>query len=460
MNRPTELPGATAPLDFSRYLDDRPDEGVFRVSRDIYRDERLFELEMKYIFESNWVFLCHASQIPQPHDFYTTHIGRQPVVVTRNAQGELRGFLNTCTHKGSLLCVTQAGNSRFHICTYHGWTFDNDGNCVSIKDEAPAGYSDAFSRDNKNLFPVARIAEYRGWIFGSLCDDVPSLEEHLGDMRLFIDLLVDQAPDGMELVPGNASYSFPGNWKLQIENCLDGYHLNIAHKGFLDITRQRIKRAGDAYKGPDIEAMFGEHLMTGSFGFERGHAMFFSENPAPEFRPLWPERERLKADFGEARTEWMLRYGRNLTIFPNVQCTDNAVIGQFRVLRPLATDLTEMQIYCWVPVGESAASRRQRLRQYEDFFNISSTGTPDDVGCYRNCQEGYAARNAKWLHGHSRGMTNMVQGANEYAKALGIHPATSAAGPLNMSDETLFHSSYRAWVKLMTEGQEKELAAP
>lgn len=461
MNRPHDFGGAAPapPIDFDRYLLDDPTGGRFTVSRDIFRDPWLYELEMKYIFEANWVFLCHQSQIPNPGDYYTTHIGRQPVVVIRDAAGVLNAFINSCPHKGSKLFLYQRGNGKFQMCPYHGWTFDNHGQCVSIKDHAAAAYTDSFERIDHNLTAIARIGEYRGWIFGSLGDEVPSLDEHLGDTRLFIDLLVDQSPRGMELVPGNSSYTFPGNWKLQIENCLDGYHLNVAHLGFLEITKKRIERLGDAYTGPDIKAMFNTDLMTGSFGLKRGHAMFFSQNPAPQFRPLWPEREALKARYGAAKAEWMIAYGRNMTIFPNLQCTDNAVIGQFRTLRPLAYNRTEMQIYCWVPVGESAQARAKRLRGYEDFFDIAATGTPDDFAAYKYCQQGYEGRKVKWQQGYERGMGNRVEGADEYAKALGIEPVTSCHGPLTMSDETLFQTSYREWLRLMKAGQARELAA-
>ena len=452
------MPAITAeagPIDFSRYIHDDPEAGLFSVNREIYIDPVLYELEMEYIFEANWVFLCHESQLPNLNDFYTTHMGRQPVVVVRNQQGEVNAFINACSHKGSRICLTRQGNTKFHTCTYHGWVFDNDGNNVSVKDGADAAYSEAFAAKDFGLKKVPKVAEYRGWIFGSLADDVVPLEEHLGDMKLFIDLLVDQSDEGMELVPGMSSYTFNGNWKMQIENCLDGYHLNVAHKGFLEITGQRVKRLGDKYTGPDIEAMFNKDLMTGGFGWEQGHALFFSENPAPEFRPLWPERQNLAARFGEAKTEWMIRYGRNFTIFPNVQCTDNAVIGQFRVLRPLAHNKTEMQIYCWVPRGESAAARQQRLRAYEDFFDIAGTGTPDDVAAYMNCQEGAEGRLARWQLGYGRGQANVIAGADEMASDLGIQPATSSTGPLAMSDETLFQANYRGWRNLMQAGQER-----
>jgi len=447
-----------APIDFGRYIRDDQDQGVFSVNREIYNTPELYDLEMEYIFEANWVFLCHESQLPDPNDYYTTFMGRQPVVVMRDKEGEIDAFINACSHKGSKVCLTRQGNAKFHTCTYHGWVFDSQGKNVSIKDHEDAMYSEAFAAQDFGLKKVPKVAEYRGWIFGSLEADVVPLEEHLGDTRLFIDLLVDQSEDGMELIPGMSSYTFNGNWKFQIENCLDGYHLNVAHKGFLEITGQRIKRLGDKYTGPDIEAMFASHLKTGSFGWKQGHAMFFSENPAPEFRPLWPEREKLAERFGAAKADWMIRYGRNLTVFPNLQCTDNAVIGQFRVLRPLAHNKTEMQIYCWVPKGESAEARQQRLRTYEDFFDIAGTGTPDDVAAYMNCQEGVEGRIAQWQLGYGRGQTAMVQGANELAKELDLNPATSTMGPLTMSDETLFHCSYRAWVEKMQAGQERALA--
>ena len=450
----------TAAIDFAQYLHDDTEQGVFSVRRDIFTNPEIYDLEMEYIFESNWVFLCHESQLPNPNDFYTTHIGRQPVVVIRNQQGELNGFINACSHKGSKVCLTRQGNTKFHTCSYHGWVFDNNGKNVAVKDNEDAAYSDAFKALDFGLKPVPKIAEYRGWIFGSIEADVAPLEEHLGDMRQFIDLLVDQSVDGMELIPGMSSYTFNGNWKMQIENCLDGYHLNVAHKGFLEITNQRVKRLGDKYTGPDIEAMFNTDLQTGSFGWEQGHALFFTENPAPEYRPLWPERENLQKRIGEAKTDWMIRFGRNFTIFPNMQCTDNAVIGQFRVLRPLAHNKTEMQIYCWVPKGEAAAARQQRLRTYEDFFDIAGTGTPDDVAAYMNCQEGAEGRLAQWQLGYGRGQTALTNGANSLADELGLQPATSTAGPLTMSDETLFHASYRAWLKMMTSGQQRALDRP
>ncbi len=111
-------------------IDDQPDQGIFRVNRALFDDPALFELEMKHIFESGWVFLGLASQAPAPHDFFTTTIGRVPVVVMRDGDGQLGGFINSCPHKGARVAQTQSGNARLHICPYHSWSFDSAGrNC-------------------------------------------------------------------------------------------------------------------------------------------------------------------------------------------------------------------------------------------------------------------------------------------------------------------------------------------
>ena len=122
------------------YVDDRPDEGVFRVHRDVYSDPEIFELEMKYIFERTWNFLTLKSQIPKPNDYITTYIGRTPVVVSRDAKGNICAFLNTCRHKGATVCRFEKGNSKYHVCLYHGWAYDSAGKNISIKQREVADY--------------------------------------------------------------------------------------------------------------------------------------------------------------------------------------------------------------------------------------------------------------------------------------------------------------------------------
>ena len=79
------------------------DKGEYRVHRSAFTDEELFELEMKHIFEGNWIFLAHESQIPNVNDYLNIYVGRQPVLITRDKTGQLHAMANTCTHRGATL---------------------------------------------------------------------------------------------------------------------------------------------------------------------------------------------------------------------------------------------------------------------------------------------------------------------------------------------------------------------
>lgn len=84
---------ASARRIFENALVEGPERGEYRVRRSVFTDEEIFELEMKHIFEGNWVYLAHETQIPEVGDYFTTYIGRQPVVITRNKQGELGALI-------------------------------------------------------------------------------------------------------------------------------------------------------------------------------------------------------------------------------------------------------------------------------------------------------------------------------------------------------------------------------
>ena len=439
---------------FDHLIVDEVPEGRFTVHRDLLRDPALFELEMRYIFGGTWIFLGLAAQAPRAHDYFSSWIGRHPVLVSRDADGRLHAFLNTCRHRGSLVSQHAQGNAKYHVCPYHGWAYDSAGRNINIKDEKDGAYSPAFAGEGHDLVRVPRFAEYRGILFGSVNPDVPELDEHLGEARFFLDLILDQSPEGVEIVPGVSTYTYKANWKLQVENGIDAYHLTSTHPSFMKIVeRRRTGESGNRLRAVD----FAQQRSRGGFTFEHGHAAVWSRNPSPETRPLWETIDEVRARVGEVRAEWMLN-SRNLVLFPNVQFADNASL-QLRVIRPLAANLTEMKSYCLAPVGESDAMRAFRLRQFEDFFNSSGLATPDDTTCYESCQAGNGASIVEWQQGYSRGMGSVRSGPNGVADSLGIKPATSQEGAHEIQDETVFHSSYREWLRLMNAGAQREATA-
>ena len=439
-------------VNVSGLIDHRPEDGVFRIHRDAYRDPAVFALEMAHIFSAGWVFVGHASQLPKPHDFITVNIGQTPLIVMRDAAGRLGCFLNSCRHKGAMVCVEPRGNRRLHVCPYHSWSYGSDGRNVAIKARAAGAYAPAFDAEDHDLAAVPRFGEYRGFLFASLGSEGPSLEEHLGDARVFLDMVVDQSLDGVDLVPGQVRYTFRANWKLQLENSLDAYHLTSVHPSYFGLLDRRAQMAGrtdvtaavwQGERGRQVEEEMG------SFGFPQGHALVWTRTPA-ERHPLYPERAALAARVGELRCDWMMRT-RQFNVFPNLQLASNAAL-QMRVIRPLAFDLTEITSYCVAPVGEDAEARRKRIRQYEDFFNPSGMATPDDTVTYEDSQRGFESGLVEWQQGTARGMVAMQAGADRHARELGITPATSMHGPFSMSDETVYQAMYLAWQRQLAAG--------
>ena len=429
------------------YVDDRPEEGVFQVHSDIFADPAIFELEQKEIFGKTWCFLALESQLPKPNDYLTTYIGTTPILVMRDGKGRIGAFLNICRHKGAVLCRKESGNTKFVVCNYHGWAYGTNGKSIDIKDAQGGCYPPRFETQDHNLIPVARMETYKGLIFGCLSPEVGPLSEHLGELRTFLDFAMEQSPQGMEFVPGRIAYTFNANWKLQMDNGTDFYHLTSTHPSFMEVVQRRENENAGNVEAKMFDWSKRLTQTGGMFGFENGHTMVWLDQPQPERRPVYSRLEEVRSRLGETSAEWMLKL-RNITVFPNMQIAD-ATSLLLRTFRPIAPNKTEMRVYCMAPIGEAPEVRAFRLRQFEDFFNVSGFATPDDTTVYEDCQIGFASGRGGWMQGYQRGMGATIVGPSESAKALGANPKYSVEGPWAIQNETCFHPTYRQWAKMM-----------
>ena len=424
-------------------LEDDKEKGIYRCKREMFTDPDLFELEMTHIFEGNWIYLAHESQIPNVNDFLTTTMGRQPIFIARNKAGELNAFLNACSHRGAMLCRHKSGNRASYTCPFHGWTFNNSGKLLKVKDPSAAGYPQGFNCEGSHdLTKVARFESYRGFLFGSLNPEVKSLAEHLGESAKIIDMIVDQSADGLEVLRGSSSYIYEGNWKLTAENGADGYHVSSVHWNYAATQNQRTLREA----GEEIKTMSAGSWAKGGGGFysfDHGHLLLWTRWANPEDRPAYERRDELARDFGQARADWMIENSRNLCLYPNVYLMDQ-FSSQIRIARPISVDKTEITIYCIAPKGESSEARTKRIRQYEDFFNVSGMATPDDLEEFRSCQTGYGA--GRGWNDMSRGAEHWVEGADAAATEIDLKPLLSG---VRTEDEGLFVLQHKYWQETM-----------
>ncbi|HJU28955.1 MAG TPA: aromatic ring-hydroxylating dioxygenase subunit alpha, partial [Candidatus Binataceae bacterium] len=219
-----------------------------RISGRVYYDADVFRDEIEKIWNREWIYVAHESEVPEPGDYVTRRIGLQPVIVSRDEDGGVHLFLNRCTHRGNTVCQNDRGNSHAFRCAYHGWTFNNGGALVGVP--YAGGYDKSFHKEDFPLARVPRVGSYRGLIFASLSPDGPSLEEHLGPAKRLIDQFVNLSPAGeIEMRSGVLKHSYRGNWKMALENSVDGYHPNILHHAAMVMMT----------KGKtDIDTLFGE----------------------------------------------------------------------------------------------------------------------------------------------------------------------------------------------------------
>jgi len=189
-----------------------------------YLDPRIAELERERVFGGNWIAVGRADQVAASGQFFTAEIAGEPLVVVRGTDGELRAFFNVCRHHAAAVINAPCGSVQHLRCPYHGWTYGLDGTLKGAPEFA--GVCN-FDRAANGLVPV-RVATWEQFVFVKLNEDAPSLGDFLGDLPARITPLSLGKLHFFE----RKSYTLACNWKVYVDNYLDGgYHVPHLHKG-------------------------------------------------------------------------------------------------------------------------------------------------------------------------------------------------------------------------------------
>jgi phenylpropionate dioxygenase-like ring-hydroxylating dioxygenase large terminal subunit len=433
-NRRIEPPRALAEGRDARYdALVRPDG---RVHRTLFTDPALFEQEMVRIFGGTWVFLLHETEIPNVDDFKCVNVGRRPVIVTRIASGEIRALLNRCTHRGTTVCVEPCGNAKRFQCAYHGWTFGNTGELLTVT--FADGYGPGFDKAAHNLGRFPRVDSYRGYVFGSLNPDVEPLLEWIGPARELLDASIDKLDGAGARVVHSSTMIYHGNWKLQNDNNGDMYHVPFTHKSIAMMTQERhgAGKALDHFRG-DRTPMYVKYYGHGHKAIDQRPAI---DSVWERARPV-PGRETyaaaLEAKVGPAKAREYLeltgRAGINLVLYPNLIIAGG---GSFNVYEPVAMDRTIVHSYGVVLDNVPAEVNALKARFLEDFPGF---GYRDDNEIFERIQHSLTTiPEMEWL---------------DFSKGLGTdREITGADGAVagNVSDETGIRGAYFWWKELMS----------
>ncbi len=201
------------------------DDGVERswtLPADWYTSRELFELEQRTLFRRVWTCVGRTEQVARPGDYFTCEVANEQVVVSRDRDGELRALSNICLHRAGPVAIG-CGHRKAFQCPYHGWTYELDGRlrrCQGM--EGTEGLDPEAMR-----LPEFRVESWGPLVWVTLEDSTPPLEEWLAQIT---PRAANYRLDELRYA-GGRRWTIPCNWKLYVDNYMEGYHIPFIHPG-------------------------------------------------------------------------------------------------------------------------------------------------------------------------------------------------------------------------------------
>lgn len=304
----------------------------------MFKENDIYTQESDKVFAAGWASIGCAQQLEKPGDIFPVRIAGQSLIAVKNREGEIGVFHNVCRHKAAPL-VDEPCNKRSIVCPYHKWTFKIDGNLLSApryfgNDNKPMSEED---KADKSLIKV-RFAIWWDIIFVNIDGNAQPFEEFIAPLNK---LLTDYNPDSIKKI-STTNYSGEVNWKLAVDNFLDGYHVPFVHSQAC--TLDSVLDQEDLFVSDDI---IGLRLATGA-----------SAKPAKTAKQLPPFDNLPEAKKGTQ--QW---FG----IFPNTLFFVDPCWVQTIVVKPMGATTTDESLSIYVVNDEAASEEfvqeRERLSE-------------------------------------------------------------------------------------------------
>ena len=349
--------------DFS--MDKLVDNAKGTVSAAIYSHPDIYEQELEQVFARMWLFVGHESQIPKRGDFVRSRMGEEQVILTRGRDNQIYVLLNSCAHRGNMVCRYDEGNALAFQCSFHGWTFGSDGRLINLPPSTEEDYADDLHKEDWGLLS-ARVETFQGTIWANWDRSAPSFIDYLGGAEAYLGAALTDAegnPDGTELAGGIMRWRVGMNWKVPMPD-LDITHGWITHRSMRGLAPvEREDGTGrDRFVGGYNVWFPGGHTTSITLPVNGGGERSEQPGTLGEY-PLLQQWMREKSAKRRERLGALARVRELPHVFPNI----GAVGRIFRVMHPQGPAGSEMWSYILVDkdappeVKEEFVLSRQRI---------------------------------------------------------------------------------------------------
>lgn len=209
-----------------------------------YTDETVYRAEIEKVFQHEWNYFCHQSQIPNSGDYLCGEVGEEAIYAIRGHAGEIRAFYNVCQHRGHELLKGNGNVRSVVVCPYHAWSYNLDGN---LRGAPMMKHVKGFDRSKVRLSSI-RVEVVAGFVFVNFDPEAPSFREMAPEFEPIITSMVAEV-DRLQFVKLK-NYDIGANWKIVVENFLEAYHVEYsgeAHKALgqiIDVETYRFRIDG------------------------------------------------------------------------------------------------------------------------------------------------------------------------------------------------------------------------
>lgn len=178
--------------------------------------------EREVLFRNHPIVAGFSSQIPNAGDYLTEDLAPVPILVARNASGELRAFINICRHRGAKLVAGCGNTAKLFSCPYHAWSYDTDGRLVAIPDDY--GF-EGLDRAASGLVALP-VAEKYGLIFVT---PTPGDSINIDAILAGLDEDIESYGIGSFAHQETRVVRRRMNWKLVSDTFWEAYHIKVLH---------------------------------------------------------------------------------------------------------------------------------------------------------------------------------------------------------------------------------------